>query len=116
MKKLARLMAFVMAAVLPMQSFAAFECNAKVQRLIVYATGDVNLWHSARGDYTVVCNLNGTHKGVSSTTCAMWTAMLQSAKKRDVMLNFYYGDATGSCATLPLYGEAPVPSYLGEIQ
>jgi hypothetical protein len=116
MKKLARLMAFVMAAVLPVQAFAAFECDAKVLRLIVYSNGDVNLWHSARNQYTVVCNLNGTHKGVSTTTCAMWTAMLQSAKKRDVMMNFYYSEPTGSCATLPLYGEAPVPGYIGEIQ
>ncbi len=116
MRKLARLMAFVMAAVLPMQSFAAFECDAKVKCLIVYATGDVNLWHSARDNYTVVCNLNVDYKGVSPTTRAMWTAMLQSAKKRDAWVNFYYGSATGSCATLPLYGEAPVPGYLGEIQ
>jgi len=38
MKKTARLMAFVMAAVLPVQAYA-FECNVKINYLLVYSHG-----------------------------------------------------------------------------
>ncbi|MDH0868223.1 hypothetical protein [Mitsuaria sp. GD03876] len=113
MKKLARLMAFVMAAVLPVQSYA-FECNVKINYLLVYAHGDVNVHHTGRNDFTVICNVNNTYQGVSPTTCAMWTALLLGVKKRNAMATFYWG-REGSCATLGTYGDAAVPSYIGEI-
>lgn len=114
MRKLARLLALVVAASLPMQSFAAYECNVNLQYVLVYGNGAVNVLHSGRGDYTVVCNLNESYKGVSPTTCAMWTGLLLGAKKRNAKVTFYYG-GEGSCSTLPTYGEAPVPGYIGEI-
>ncbi|SFR71229.1 hypothetical protein SAMN05428960_0352 [Mitsuaria sp. PDC51] len=54
MRKLARLLALVVAASLPMQSFAAYECNVNLQHVLVYGNGAVNVLHSGRGDYTVV--------------------------------------------------------------
>lgn len=44
----------------------------------------------------------------------MWTAMLQAIKKKNGLATFYYG-GTGSCATMPTYGGAPVPGYIGDI-
>lgn len=114
MKKLARLMAFVMAAVLPVQAFASFECDVKIKSVLVYANGSVNVLHTGRGDYTVICNLNSSWGTVSPTTCGMWTAVVLGAKKRDALVQFYFS-GTGSCATLGTYGDAAVPTYVGEI-
>lgn len=113
MKKLARLMAFVMAAVLPVQAFAAFECNVKIKAVLVYGDGTVNVLHTGRGDYTVICNLNNTRGVVTPTTCAMWTAVVLGAKKRDALATFYF-PGEGSCATLNTYGDAAIPTYIGE--
>lgn len=109
-----RLLALLLIALLPGYSFAAFECNAQVLRVLIYADGAVNILHSGRGDYTVVCNLNSTYGTVSPTTCAMWTAMLQVIKKKNGTAAFYFpGD--GACATMATYGSAPVPTYIGDI-
>lgn len=54
MRKLARLLALVVAASLPMPSFAAYECNVNLQHVLIDGNGTVNVLHSGRGDYTVV--------------------------------------------------------------
>ena len=112
MKKLTRLMAVVVAAALPMQAYA-FDCDVKINQLLVYQDGTVNVNHTGRNGFTVLCNLNVSYKNVAPTTCAMWTAMLMGVKKRNATVNFYFG-GEGSCAALPTYEAAPVPVYIGE--
>ncbi|OWQ86987.1 hypothetical protein CDN99_20030 [Roseateles aquatilis] len=107
-------MAFVVAAVLPMQAHAAYECNVSIKYVLVYADGGVNVMHSGRNDFTVICNLNTQYGTVSPTTCSMWTALLLGVKKRNALATFYF-PGEGNCATLPTYGLAPVPTYIGEI-
>ena len=96
------------------EAHAAIECNVSVRRVLLYADGTVNVWHSGREDYTVVCNLQSTYGSVSPSTCTMWTAMLQVIKKKNGIANFYY-PGTGTCATLPTYGGAPIPGYIGDV-
>jgi hypothetical protein len=100
--------------VLPFHARAAFECNVTVKHVLVYADGSVNVLHSGRGDYTVICNMQTNNGNVSEGTCAMWTAMLQAIKKKNGTANFYY-PGTGSCSTLPTYWNAPVPVYIGDV-
>lgn len=102
------------ALVAPSLGHAAFDCNATVIRVLVYNGGAVNVLHSGRGDYTIICNLDTTYAGVTPTTCAMWTAMLQSIKKKNGLAAFYFG-GEGSCATMGTYGSAPVPAYIGDV-
>jgi len=94
-----------------------FSCASKVNKVLLYKNGAVNVHYSARNNYTYICNLNSEWKGVSTTTCAMWVGLLQDIKKRntDARAVFYYStnDAT-SCANLPTYGSAPSPVYIGE--
>lgn len=104
----------LVSAALPFQAHAAFECNVSVKNVLVYADGIVNVLHSGRGDYTVICNINSEHSGVSPSTCAMWTTMLQVIKKKNGTANIYY-PGSGSCSTLPTYGSAPVPTYIGDV-
>lgn len=109
-----RFMVFLLASLLPLHSFAAFDCNVQILRVLIYSDGAVNVIHSGRNDYTVICNLNSSYGKVSPTTCAMWTATLQSIKKKGGTAIFYF-DGEGTCATLKTYGDALIPSYIGDI-
>jgi hypothetical protein len=99
---------------LPAMASATFECTVRVQKVLVYGNGAVNVLHDGRGDYTVICNLNTDRQGVSPVTCAMWAAMLQNIRKNDGRANFYYS-GEGTCATLPTYSAAPAPVYIGAV-
>lgn len=101
-------------AVFPFNAVAAYECGVSVKNVLVYKDGLVNILHSGRGDYTIICSLGSDYAGVSVGTCAMWTAMLQAIKKKNGTATFYY-DGVGSCATLPTYGASPVPVYIGDV-
>jgi hypothetical protein len=103
-----------MCSVFPLTAQAAFECDVKVLRVLVYSSGAVNVLHSGRNDYTVICYLDTTSGGVAPTTCAMWTAMLQAIKRKSGTATFYY-PTDGTCATMGTYGSAPVPSYIGDV-
>jgi len=99
----------------PMKARAAYYCEVSVQTVLIYRAGYVNVLHSGRGDYTIVCNLKDTYLGaVDTTTCAMWTGMLQSIKKKSGKAGFWF-DGDGSCATMGTYGAAPVPVYIGDV-
>lgn len=99
---------------LPFQAMASYTCSVTVNKVLVYANGNVNIKHSGRGDYTVICNLKTPRTNVSITTCAMWTSMLQNIKKNDGKASFYYS-GEGSCATLPTYSSSPTPVYIGDV-
>lgn len=109
-----RSVAAVMACLLPLHANAAYECNVKVKSVLVYSNGLLNVLHSGRGDYTFLCSLNAEYGGASPVVCASWFAMLEHIKKKDGNANFYY-PGTGSCETLPTYGNAPVPTYVGDV-
>jgi len=103
----------VVLASLPMSAFADYACNTTISAVLVYYDGTINLLHPARGDYTYVCNLNTPRLGIDTTTCAMWTALLLAARKNRSNVSIYY-PGTGSCATLPVYGNSPAPTYIGD--
>ena len=97
-----------------MSSLAAYQCDVQVIKVLVYSNGMVNVLHSGRNDYTVICSLNSNSGEVSPTTCAMWTAMLQSIKKKSGVATFYF-NGNGTCATMNTYDSAPVPVYIGDV-
>lgn len=103
----------IAAILLPTHAMADYACNVSVSKVLIYESGVVNVLHSGRGDYTVICNLNSTYGTASPSVCAMWTGLLLGVKKRNGTASMYFsGD--GSCATLPTYGSAPVPVYIGD--
>lgn len=104
----------MLAALMPLQAHAAFECMVKINNVLIYRDGSVNVHHTGHGGYTVVCNLNADRLGVSPVTCAMWAAMLQHIKKNSGNAHFYF-DGEGSCATLPSYWNSPAPVYIGDM-
>lgn len=112
-KKMAAVLC-VMSGLIPMSAQASFECNVKIISVLVYANGAVNVLHTGRGDYTVMCYLDSTVGGVSPTTCALWTAMVQAIKKKNGTATFYFG-IDGNCATMATYGASPIPAYVGDV-
>jgi hypothetical protein len=109
MKKL--LLSMVLVS-LPMSAFADFSCQAVPTVVLVYGEGSVNVFHAGRNDYTYVCNVTTPRLGIDPVTCAMWTAILLSAKKDNRLVSFYYA-GSGTCATLPVYSNSPAPYYIG---
>ncbi|MEL4393359.1 MULTISPECIES: hypothetical protein [Shewanella] len=96
-------------------ALANYHCEVDVHRVLVYGNGTVNVLHSGRGDYTVICNANGTWNNIDTVTCSLWVATLQMAQNNNKKAIFYYsGD--GRCDTLPTYGNAPAPIYIGSIK
>ncbi len=96
-------------------ALGAFDCAVDVNRVLIYADGSVNILHSGRNDYTYICNVKGTWKGIDTVTCALWTSMLQNTQNNANKATFYYG-GTGSCETLATYGSTPAPVYIGSIK
>ncbi len=96
-------------------SKADYSCNVTVNGVLAYADGSVNVHHSGRNEWTMTCNLNEVRsvgQSVQPNTCAIWTALLLQAKKTNEQVQIWF-PGTGSCATLPVYGNSPVPSYIG---
>jgi len=85
-----------------------------VKRVLAYGNGAVNILHTGRNHFTYICSLKEEWKGVSITTCAMWTSMLQNIQTNQNKAIFHY-DGTGPCSTLPTYGGAPAPVYIGTV-
>ena len=95
-----------------------FECTASIVNVLIYKSGDVNVLHSGRGDYTVMCNLITTRDGVDPTVCATWYALLQTVKNKHGTVDLWFSvtdPVVVSCATLPTYWSAPGPYYVGDV-
>ena len=99
---------------LPTQAWAAYSCAVKIVNVLVNQDGSVNVYHTGRNDYTVICNLATERNQVSTTTCAMWTGMLLAIKKKNGTASFYF-NGDGDCSTMATYGSAPVPAYIGDV-
>lgn len=107
--------AFFMALASSSSLYASFHCEVTVNRVLVYGNGDINVLHSGRNDFTYICNSKGTWKGIDTVTCALWVSMLQSTQNNSKKAIFYY-PGEGSCSTLPTYGNAPAPAYIGTVK
>ena len=44
-------------------SQAAFHCTVDVMKVLVYSNGSINVMHSGRNNYTVICNLKTEANG-----------------------------------------------------
>lgn len=102
---------------LTLNARADYSCNVTVQGVLPYHQGSVNVLHSGRGDWTIICSLEGPYTvglTVAPTVCAAWMTLLLRAKKNNQLVQFWF-PGTGSCSTLATYGSAPVPIYVGEV-
>lgn len=99
-------------------AWADFSCSVNVLGVIPYNSGQVNVLHTGRGDWTMICSLTEAYTSVLTVkpeTCGMWTAILLQAKKNNTPVQFWFSGA-GTCATINTYSNAPVPIYIGPVQ
>ena len=99
-----------------LSAHAQFSCKVSINGVLAYNDGSVNVLHSGRGDWTVVCALGRPYTQgltVGPETCAVWYATMLRAKKNVQLLDFYF-NGSGTCATINTYWTAPVPTYIGE--
>lgn len=96
-------------------TFGAYNCVVNVKRVLVYGDGNVNILHDGRNDFTYICNTKGTWKNIDTVTCSHWVGLLQGTQNNDTKAIFYYG-GNGSCSSLPTYGSAPAPVYIGTVK
>lgn len=112
--KIMMFIAAFVATLSPITATADVYCGSTTPaKVITYSDGRVTILAPWRGDYTDVCNMNTSWKGVSTTTCLTWFAQIANAYSTGKGLLFYYsGLAQGECATMPLYADAPAPLYV----
>jgi hypothetical protein len=109
--KLHKLAATLLLAV-PTVGFTAVECRGKVDQVLLYADGSLNILGNWRGDFTILCNTNGTIGNIPTEICMGWYGLLTKAKADNLNVAVYYF-TNAACNALPTYGSAPVPVYVG---
>ncbi|GAA0464095.1 hypothetical protein GCM10009096_00690 [Parasphingorhabdus litoris] len=113
MTKLISLALAVITMAFPSLANAAASCGGPVTNVITYGTGDVMILGSWRGDWTVLCNVNQERLGIKPQTCFTWFSSISTAITENKDLYVYYTTINApECATMPTYGNAPVPYYV----
>jgi hypothetical protein len=98
-------------------ALADYACTVTVNGVLPYADGALNVHHSGRGDWTIICNLTTPYTNgltVGPTVCASWMVILLRAKKNNQQVQFWF-PGTGQCSSIGTYGSSPVPTYVGEV-
>ncbi|ENM5853354.1 hypothetical protein NTE09_001334 [Vibrio mimicus] len=92
---------------------ADIQCSGKVNAVLQYADGNVNIHTSYRNEYTVICNTGSSWKGISPDVCRSMISIILSAQAADKDILAYYSGDQFSCSNIPYYGGAPAPVYIG---
>lgn len=111
--KRARVAFLGLATFVSLTAQAAFDCSGAVLQALHYADGTVNIQTAWRNDFTVICNTNGTWNGVPGDVCFSWYATALKSVSDTKQLTIYYGATGYTCANMPTYWSALVPTYVG---
>lgn len=95
---------------------ASIYCGGTVTAVYLTSDGSVVIEGSWRGDYTEICNDQGTFGGVDQVTCLSWYAAAIQAEKAQskVLLDYEYDNYT--CSSLPTYANSITPYYFMNTQ
>lgn len=104
---------FVVGLIFSTNVFANISCIGEVKNVLQYANGTVNVYTSYRGNYTVMCSVKDHWKGVSPESCKGMLSILLTAQSTGKKIATYYSGDQYTCQTLPHYGSAPGPVYVG---
>lgn len=94
-------------------ALADITCVSATAKALSYASGMVLIEPNFRGDFIEICNLNQTWNGVSPETCFSWFSSVNSSIIFNKNIEIYYTGSNFACATIPTYGSAPAPVYVG---
>jgi hypothetical protein len=85
--------AFLGLAIAVPPALAGYSCDVTINGVLAYEGGALNVHHTGRGDWTIICNLDIPYTNgstVSPTVCASWMAILLRAKKNNQQVQFYF--------------------------
>lgn len=92
-------------------------CTGTVNAVYLTSDGSVVIEGSWRGDYTEMCNDQGTFGGVDQVTCLSWyAAAVQAEKAQSKVTVSYQDEGSYTCANLPTYASSPAPYYFMNTQ
>lgn len=90
---------------------ANYWCTGTVSNSYVTPNGAVVMLGSWAPNYTMICSLRETWKGVPPEVCVAWLAKVDSAVALGRSMTVYYAGET-PCNTLASYDTAPAPGYV----
>ena len=91
-------------------------CTGTVQAVYLASDGAVVIEGSWRGDFTEICNEQGTFGGIDQPRCLAWYAAAVSAERAQSKVELMYPIDTYTCANLPTYSNSPAPYYFMNTQ
>ena len=86
-------------------------CTGTIKAEYASVDGSLYIWGTYRSEWTQVCNLMVTWKGVDPNMCKQWHAMTMTLRVTSEPVTVYYYDLP-SCAAIPYYSDAPAPGYV----
>lgn len=95
---------------------ASIWCSGTINAVYLASDGSVVINGSWRGDYTEICNEQGTFGGIDQPTCLAWYAAAVSAQRAQSKVELDYPNDTYTCSNLPTYSSSIAPYYLMNTQ
>lgn len=86
-------------------SYAAQWCTGTIKATYSTQSGAVLIYTSYRNDWTQLCNITATWKGISPVLCNLWVSYVTTARAAQIPVSAYYSDYT--CDAVPSYESAP---------
>jgi hypothetical protein len=98
---------------MPAPTMAEAWCTGTVTYLLQRDNGGVEIYSSWRNQYSQICSLTSTWKGITPQACFGWFATLGNSVALGKAVTIYYVSITqAECATMPTYDAAPAPQYV----
>jgi len=98
------------------EAAAQTYCSGTINAVYLTSDGDVVLEGSWRGDYTEICNDQGTFGGIDQVTCLSWYAAAVKAETAQSKVMVTYNNDGYTCNNLPTYANSIVPFYFMNTQ
>ncbi|QGX41520.1 hypothetical protein [Permianibacter aggregans] len=106
-----KLVLFALLFVVARVNAAPQWCVGTLDLVWIDIHGNVFTRPSWRNDHIRICNLKGSDGVTDTVTCSSWYSQVAQAVKDNRQTTIQYSDIP-SCATIPTYGNAPVPYYV----
>lgn len=90
---------------------ADIYCSGTISEVLMYASGSVLILSSWRGDWTEICNTQGSFGGIDGASCLAWYGAAVKAAASQMQAGVYYSGNAYTCANLPTYDSSLVPVY-----
>ncbi|PNM49122.1 hypothetical protein AL535_005975 [Vibrio cholerae] len=92
---------------------ADVQCSGKVNTILQYANGSVNIHTTYRNEYTYICNTETRWNNISPEACRAMLSIVLSAQASDKNIQIYYSGNQFTCQSIPHYANSPAPVYVG---